>query len=55
MSNYLYLAAEQLKGADAWPPDSPRYRQHMDLAARYERLAMIEQGLLPADTEETDR
>lgn len=52
MSVYLDKASAHLVLADAYKPDERLYRQHMELAARFERLAAIEQGLLPAELAE---
>jgi hypothetical protein len=53
MSTYLNQAARQLDLAAVCKPGSTDERQRLELAARFERLAMIEKGLLPEDPEGT--
>jgi hypothetical protein len=49
VSTYLEQAARQLDLAAVCDPGSAEEAQRLTIAAKFERLAMIEQGLLPDD------
>lgn len=54
MSFYLDQANAHLVFANACRNDPERRQHHLDLAARFERLAAIEKGLLPAELAEQE-